>query len=66
MQPHEQRVIDERKELDTRLGSLVNFLHTDTFANLPDIDRDLLMEQSTAMMNYSRILSKRISIFKGK
>ena len=64
MQLHEQRVINEKEELDIKRRSLLNFLHTPTFANLPEEEGNLLVDQVDAMANYSRILTKRISLFK--
>lgn len=33
--PHQQRVIDEKAELDAKLGKLVPFLSSDTCHSLP-------------------------------
>lgn len=63
MQPHEQRVLDEKKELDEKISKLSDFMHGDTFANLPGVDQGLLMVQIRAMKMYSEALSQRIQQF---
>lgn len=66
MQPHEQRVVTEKNELDEKLGKLHAFCHapsTPIFDSLPLEDRDLLTEQYEVMDRYSRVLGKRIARF---
>lgn len=66
MQPHEQRVVTEKQELDTKLEKLYNFVFSDNnsvFKTLHPKDRDLLEDQYTAMKRYSEILDKRIDRF---
>lgn len=67
MQPHEERVVAEKRELDEKLAKLKAFCFdpgSATFKALPPEDRDLLEDQYTAMKQYSEILSKRIARFK--
>lgn len=61
--PYQQRVVDEREELDTRLGNLMVFIKTPGFHALDGADRALLKEQAEVMAEYSRILTKRIGRF---
>lgn len=61
--PHEQRVIDEKKQLDERLTNLRKFFTTDTFKTLEVPDAQLLWEQDFHMSNLSDILAQRISRF---
>lgn len=66
MQPHEQRVVTEKQELDEKLAKLHLFCFSPgnkIFAGLEPEDRDLLEDQYTAMNQYSDILAKRIGRF---
>jgi len=63
MQPHQQRVIDEKKELDEKREKLIEFMHGDVYATLDAIDQGLLMVQLVAMNNYSEVLGRRIDLF---
>lgn len=62
-QPHEQRVIDEKAELDQRIDKLSSFLATDTFDTLTDEERSLLRRQYAVMVELSVLLASRISLF---
>ena len=64
--PHEQRVVDEKTELDSKLEKLKAFLKTDIALGLPFDDRCLLVKQATVMTAYSGILGKRIERFTTK
>jgi uncharacterized protein len=66
MQPHEQRVVAEKEELDDKLGKLKAFCFdpgSPVFSGLSPADRHLLEQQYNAMTDYSIILGKRISRF---
>lgn len=64
MLPHQQRVVDEKKELDKKLGKLKAFIETNTrFAGLPVDERRRLNRQCDVMAEYSSILSQRIAAF---
>jgi hypothetical protein len=65
MQPHEERVVSEKKELDEKLSKLKEFCFGGgkIFSTLHPTDRDLLEDQYTAMDQYSQILGKRIARF---
>lgn len=62
-QPHEQRVIEERYELEAKLEKLNEFMKTDIFNGLPSQQRLLMSAQSSAMANYANILASRIDLF---
>lgn len=67
MQPFQQRVIDEKKELDERLAKLSLFINKgDQYSKLPVRERTLLVRQESAMETYSRILQQRIENFKAE
>jgi len=61
MQPFEQRVVEELKELVEKHTKLVWFLKTDTYSGLDPMDKELLLDQSRVMASYARILSVRIA-----
>lgn len=63
LQPHEQRVVDERNELNEKITKLHDFFKNPIFQKLPEEDKNLLNEQSEIMMNYSDVLLKRINRF---
>lgn len=61
--PHQQRVVDEKAELDERLAKLDAFLKTGTFKSLRDEEQILLDRQAVAMRILSGILRERIALF---
>ena len=63
MQPHQQRAVDEKTELDKKVIALIDFMHTDTFASLEAVEQGLLMVQQVAMQNYAETLARRIECF---
>jgi hypothetical protein len=64
MQPHQQRVVDEKKELDEKLDKLKSFIETSQiFSGLPSDERKRLGRQFDVMAEYSSILSQRILAF---
>lgn len=63
MKPHEQRVIDEKTELDEKIQKLVAFFQTETFEGLSSYDQALMQMQANAMLTYAGILMLRISQF---
>lgn len=63
MQPHQQRVVDEKSELDSKLQKLESFLGGPIFQSLSNEERVLLVEQSEAMKVYLDILARRIALF---
>lgn len=66
MQPHELRVLEEKKELDSKLEKLNAFLSNPKFiGSLDEVDKALLQLQSGIMENYSKCLQLRINRFGG-
>ncbi len=61
--PHQQRVIDEKRELDEKLTKLEAFFGTPIFADLDEGEKSRLERQEEAMVSYSRILGERIAVF---
>lgn len=63
MQPHQQRVVDEKNELGERLEKLLAFLQTDLYKSLAEQERELLFFQSQVMEDYYEVLEQRIELF---
>jgi hypothetical protein len=62
--PHQQRVIDEKRELDEKLSKLGDFIEGNAiFATLPVSEQMDLKSQRVVMQTYSCILSDRIARF---
>jgi hypothetical protein len=63
MQPHQQRVVDEKTELDEKRAKLAAFYETEIFASLSQEEKDRLEHQGFHMGAYSDILGARIAAF---
>ena len=63
MEAYQQRVVDEKTELDTKLNKLATFLNTTTFEALPSAEQRRLWLQEIFMRQYSQILGERIGAF---
>ena len=64
LQPHQQRVVDERADLEKKLAALDNFIVcSPVHQALPQAERDRLHLQCIAMNMYSMILAQRIKAF---
>ncbi|NBM50700.1 MULTISPECIES: crAss001_48 related protein [Proteus] len=63
MQPHQQRVVDEKSELDDKITKLTAFISGDIFKSLECRDQELLSQQLGHMRSYSETLSLRIERF---
>ena len=61
--PHQQRVIDEKKELDTKREALGKFKNGDFFSTLPWQEQERLNTQAHIMTMYSSVLGERIANF---
>lgn len=66
MSSHQERLVQEKKELDEKLAKLDAFRQTVLFESLPDDEQCRLNRQHSVMEEYSRILGERISAFPGK
>lgn len=67
MRPHQQRVVDEHRELNDKIDKLGAFIvnKPSVFLQLPWEEQDLLHRQHAAMQAYSDILVERIAGFEG-
>jgi hypothetical protein len=64
MQPHEERVVEELKDLKERLRKLDLFIAGNPhFEALPADERMRMRDQSRAMEKYAAILQERIDHF---
>lgn len=61
--PYQERVIAERDELYKDFTKLGSFIRSNTFKELPGIDKRLLVAQKSAMETYLDILEIRIKLF---
>jgi hypothetical protein len=60
MKPYQERVVEEKKELDARIEKLRYFIHAnDDYAGLPKEEKARLNEQLDLMARYSEILGER-------
>lgn len=65
MQPHQQRVINEKSELDKKASALSEFIGlSDDFVMLEPAEQERLKIQNDIMWQYSEVLGERISAFK--
>lgn len=64
MQEYQQRVVDEKRELDEKLSKLFSFMQTNpAFHGLPNAEQERLTRQSSLMAQYSMVLGERIAAF---
>jgi hypothetical protein len=63
LQPHQQRVVDERIELVNRLSNLLAFFHGPIFPTLSEAERSRLRSQARFMDGYAAVLEERIAAF---
>lgn len=63
LQPHQQRVVDERAELDGRRAKLLDFMDGPIHANPSLAEKMRLGRQLKAMSEYSDVLGERIDAF---
>lgn len=65
MAPHQERVVNEKAELDEKLQKLSAFttMQNATFEGLPHAEKDRLIRQRGIMEQYSAVLAERIAAF---
>lgn len=59
------RLKREHQLLHDKLQKLTDFVHGDKFLNLPEIHRNLLLRQKSAMEDYECVLVERVKILTG-
>lgn len=63
LEPYQQRVVEERRDLEDKLSKLTTYLMTPAAKSLRIAERNLLIDQARIMREYSYILGERISLF---
>lgn len=63
MQPHQQRVVDEKAELSEKLEKLETFTGGSIYADLPASEQMRLSRQLLIMQLYEQVLAERIGAF---
>lgn len=63
MQPHQERVVTEKRELDEKLEKLSMFRQSEIFKTIDEKERERLNHQFVLMQEYSSILADRIQNF---
>lgn len=63
MAPHQQRVVDEERALQSKCDALLAFLATSVYAGLPFEERERLARQLRHMTAYAEVLRERIAAF---
>lgn len=64
MKPYQQRVVDEKQELDIKIKGLDRFVYfSNAYAGLTAEEQDQLCRQLDHMVSYSKVLGERIAAF---
>jgi len=63
LQPHQQRVVNERNELADQLFKLRVFTESRAFFALPTAEQDALARQEQAMSDYLGALTDRMRLW---
>lgn len=63
MELHQVRAVEEKKELDVKIGKLTKFNKSIAYNDLEGQDRLRLSNQLVTMHTYSNILNERINSF---
>ena len=61
MDAYQQRVLEEKAELDKKLNALNTFLQSDKVRSVPVSEHTRLVRQSRYMESYSGVLAERIA-----
>lgn len=64
LEPYQQRVVQEKAELDAKLEALFKFFGSSSFKELPVEECERLSRQWVYMSKYSRVLEERIGAFR--
>ena len=63
LQTHQQRVVDEKGDIDERLTKLIAFFDNSVFNGLSADEQGRMKRQAEHMTNYSVALGERIAAF---
>ncbi len=65
LQSWQNRVLDERNDLDGKIQRLTTFLSQDAYRQLPEAEQRMLTKQRKFMLGYLSVLDERIFAWKG-
>ncbi len=63
LQPHQQRIIAERDEMQSRWYQNESYLDTVEFQNMPKMSQDHMLKQAADVLQYFVILRDRAQVF---
>lgn len=63
MLPHQERVVQQKRELDEEIAKLKDFLYSGKFDSVKDSELGIMVRQYSVMKRYSLILGERIAEF---
>lgn len=63
MQPHQERVVQELKDLDEKISKLEVFIKGNVISTLSMDEQTRLKKQLIHMRDYSNVLNERIGAF---
>lgn len=63
LEPHQQRVVAERSELDEKRSKLTAFIGGEIYRKLDPVEQSRLNRQLESMTLYSNVLGERIAAF---
>lgn len=63
MEDYQQRVMNEKVELDSKIEKLDEFIKGVVFEDVDPFEQGVMMRQLRAMRSYSQALGERIQIF---
>lgn len=63
MQAYQERVVEEKRELDEKLAKLDTFANTEQYAALSVKEQTQMTRQLCIMHNYSKVLGDRMEAF---
>lgn len=63
MKPYQERVIEEKQGLDSRIERLTAFIYTHVFESLDDAEQSRMRIQLSIMQAYATVLGERIAHF---
>ena len=59
---HDQRLLEEREQLNEKVTKLLEFMSTDAFTKIDEKQQRLLEEQHPLMSGYLSVLDERIAL----
>lgn len=63
MKPFQERVVEEKKQLDEKIEKLNTFLDHVEISSIPQDEWERLTRQQALMLSYSQVLGERIEHF---